>query len=301
MIEPIFDLFEPLERIRVVTPLGIRFWDSARGTQVTDGLSVTARRQGIRHSATRAFRTASGIYAFQGLPGLHDLEYPTQDAVFTQSPPVTARFSVEVYDEQRRFLPVVFSINVPHWGIFPTVMRSSPPGSRLPGFYLFSAPTRPVPSTLAVVRAQLAERGGVSDPPPAAHAVLEVQVPGQRPVYGLADEQGRAAVMSPYPPFAAKIGNASPMMSPPAAIQHRWDVSIRVQYAPQSLVVPLGSKIPELRTILSQPQELIWSTLAVQPGQPIDRLSTELIFGQELIVRTDAEPYLFVGPATSPL
>jgi len=76
-----FEVYAPLERVTIVTALGIRFWDALLDAPVRDGLDVTARPLGQRAGGTVAFRTASGIYAFRGLPGLHDVEYPAGDAL----------------------------------------------------------------------------------------------------------------------------------------------------------------------------------------------------------------------------
>jgi len=297
MTEPNFSIFEPFERITVLTPLGIRFWDLARDVQVSDGLIVAARPEGKSLSATPAFRTASGIYAFHGLPGLHDMEYPTGAPVLDSSPPRTSRFIIEVSDRQRRFLPAVFKVDVPYRGIFPTETVRNNPGSRLPGFYLFSAPTRPGTPSLAVVRTQLVDRFTLNA---AAHAVLGVEVPGNKTWYGLADERGCAAVFFPYPTFTDVPGGSPPTSLPAEVGQQYWAVSIRVQYDSTTLKVPAGSKVPELASIFNQAPGLIWSTLAFQQGQPVTRLSAELIFGQELVVRTDKGPELLISRTASP-
>jgi hypothetical protein len=301
MLEPIFEFIAPLERLTVFTPLGIRFLDPARDAQVTEGLIVTARPQGRRHPVSHAFRTASGIYAFQGLPGLQDVEYPRGTSTFTASPPAITRFVVEVSDTQRRFLPLVFSVDVPSQGIFPTGALSSPLGSRISGFYLFSSPTRLVMPSLALVRAQLEELTETGQRRPAAHALLEVHIPGQPTGYGLADERGCVAVLFPYPAFTGAPGGASPLMSLAAAGPQRWALNISVRYDPPALTVPVGSKIPDLRSICSQAPGVIWSTLVVQPGQTVTQFSAELTFGEELVLRTDDESALLISSAASPL
>jgi hypothetical protein len=301
VLEPIFEFFTPVERLRVFTPLGIRFWDPARDIQVTEDLIVMARPQGRRHVVSHAFRTASGIYAFQGLPGLQEVEYPSGTSALTASPPAITRFVVEVTDAQRRFLPLVFSVDVPSQGIFPTTMLSSPLGSGPSGFYLFSSPTRPVMPSLAVVRAQLEELIEPEQRRPAAHALLEVRIPGQPTAYGLADERGCVAVLFPYPAFIGASSGASPLTSLAAASPQRWVLSISVRYDPPALTVPIGSKLPDLRSICSQAPGVIWSTLVVQPGQTVTQFPAELTFGEELVLRTDDESALLISSAASPL
>lgn len=297
MIEPIFDLFSSVDRADVFTPLGIRFWDAARDAQVSDGLVVTARPEGWPLSAVVAFRTLSGVYAFHGLPGLHRVEYPAGDPSSVESPPSSKRFIIEVFDTQRRFLPVAFSIDVPHCGIYPVDGFGSPSQRRLPGFYLFSAPTRPPTASMAVIRAQLEEADTHKN---AGYAVLAVDVPGNKTWYGLADERGCAAVFFPYPVFSHRSGGSSPVSSPIEVTEQHWDVSIRVQYDPSALRFPARSMLPELRSVLNQPPGALWSTLASRPGQPVTRLSAELMFGQELVLRTDSASVLLISRAVSP-
>jgi hypothetical protein len=300
VVEPLFDFFNPPERVTIFTPLGIRFWDPARETQVTDGLVVTARPQGVSYATTRAFRTASGVYAFQGLPGLRAVEYPTEERDLVQNPPVPARFIIAVIDTQRRFLPAVFGVDVPYLGVFPTETLRSPLGKRPPGFYLFSSPTRPVPSSLAVVRAQLVERVDTTTQRPAAHAVLEITLPNQKRVYGVADERGCVAVLFPYPTFTGVPGISSPPVSPPTVRQQGWEVEIHIRYAPTTLSVPVGSAIPDLRSIFQQSPGVVWSTLANHTEQPVDRLFAELVFGQELVLRSGDSSTLLISPVLSP-
>jgi hypothetical protein len=289
------------ESATICTPLGIRFWDPACDTQVREGLVVRARQQGSAHASPRAFRTLSGIYAFQGLPGLHDFEYPTEDRCSFPAPPGTKRFIIHVVDQQLRFLPVVFGMALPHKGIFPPTNPGSPPGKTLPGLHLFSAPARPTLPTLAVVRAELEDEstGGVG-----AHAILEVEVPGPSPKswYGMADERGSAVVMFPYPTFKGEIGGASPVTSPaaPGGVQHTWDVTIRVRYEPAALAYLTNYEIPELYSICAQAPGVLWSTLGPGNGQPVSHLTAQLTFGQELVMRTDRGPTLLIGSKKSP-
>lgn len=299
MIEHILELSRPLERVTIFTPLGIRFWDPVQDAQVKHGLTVIAYPEGTGHRGTRAFRTLSGIYAFRGLPGLHDVEYP-ESGLPAASPPVTARFVIRVFDERRRFLPVVFSADLPHYGVYPPSPLHSPPGDGLPGFYLFSAPTRPATPSLAEVRAQLVERVDATTRRPAAHAVLEVEVPGDRTWYGVADERGSVAVLFPYPTFTVATGLASPAALPPEAPPQSWSLNVRVRYEPGALVFLKGFEIPELCSVFSQAPGMLWSTAIAQPGQPVSHMVAELMFGQQLVMRTDEGSTLLVSSATSP-
>ncbi|MEI2692782.1 MAG: hypothetical protein V9H69_24885 [Anaerolineae bacterium] len=145
-----------IERQTIFTPLGIRFWDPATDRQIAHGLRVRAWPDGALEPVRGAFRTASGIYAFQGLPGLRAVEYPPANGG-AASPPAAQRFVVAVEDEQRRFLPATLRVDAPFEGIYPTALPASPPGAALPGLYLFSAPWRSA-AGLAAVRADLVRR-----------------------------------------------------------------------------------------------------------------------------------------------
>ncbi len=293
MVEPIFDLGEPLEQVTVFTPLGIRFWDPALDIQVCDGLIVTARPEGLRYPPITAFRTSSGIYAFSGLPGLHEVEYPSAP---DRRPAVAARVLVTVCDGERRFLPAVFSVELPYQGVFPTGGQTSPLGAGPPGFYLFSAPTRPGTPALAVIRAQLTDQASKSA---ASYAVLEIQTPDNQTRYGLADERGCVAVLFPYPAFSGNLNGSSPVASQASMDFQNWPLTIRVRYEPPALQVPPGAQIPELRSIFRQSPGVMWTTTVVQPGQPVSQLAARLIFGQELVVRTEPESALWIGSSAS--
>src|SRR5437773_1580626 len=102
-----------LERTSVFTPLGIRFWDPARNVPVTDDLVVTARPDGAFGRVTPAFRTASGVYAFEGLPGMYTVEHPDVPPEPPAGPPTPQPFLIEVADLQRRFLPILFRVELP--------------------------------------------------------------------------------------------------------------------------------------------------------------------------------------------
>jgi hypothetical protein len=290
-------MLAPPERVTIFTPLGIRFWDAAKDVPVKDGLMVTARSGTAPYSVVSAFRTRSGVYAFQGLPGLRHLEYPDEGGPLALSPPAGKRFLIEVTDTEGRYLPVTFGVDVPYQGIFPSGAPTSPPGNKPPGFYLFSAPTRTVTPELAAVRAQLEDRATQK---PAGHAVLEIQAPGDQTWYGLADERGCIAVLFPYPTFTSPLHGSPPAPSPPEGDGQSWHLNIRVRYSPPVLSLPPGGSLPYLQSILSQAPGSIWSSVAVPYGQPLSWVSAELFFGQELVLRTDARSTLVISAGASP-
>jgi hypothetical protein len=264
-----------LERQTVFTPLGIRFWDPAADAQIGHGLRVRAWPEDAPDQARDAFRTGSGIYAFQGLPGLRAVEYPQQDQ--PASPPIVERFVVSVEDMQRRFLPTVMRVDAPRLGIYPT-SSASPPEGGLPGFYLFSAPWRRA-AGLAAIRADLVRQ---STGEPAAYAVLELEVEDSGAWYGIADERGCVAALFPVPPFQATLGSSPPGPQTPPHEQ-QWQVSVRVLYEPDNLETPAGAEHPDFRTILTQAGGAIWATAS---GAPAATLDVALSYGAELVLRT---------------
>ncbi len=284
------------ERVRVVAPLGIRFWDPALDTQVVDGLNVTAFPERRPEQRLAAYLTHAGIHAFRGLPGLRSMEYPAGDGTVS-SPPPSRRFLIEVADRRYRFLPTLFSVDAPFAGVFPSEAVTASPASRPPGFYLFSTASRAVPSTLATIRAQLAD---AADGGPARHAVLEVHHGGSLLQVGISDERGSVAVFMPYPAFADP-SLAAVRGSPAAEVFHQsWELSFRVRYQPAALAWPAGPT-PELRSVFGQSAASFLVPAGGSSALPVPELDGELVFGRELILRTGADPRLFLGsPSTSP-
>jgi hypothetical protein len=289
MTAPGFERTVALESLRIVTPLGIRFWDPVLNVQISDGLIVSAYPQEDCRQVAAAVRTLSGIYAFHHLPGLQAVEYPGDSVDYAlASPPFARSFIIQVTDEQRRFLPATFSVPAPFQGVFPTGLERT--NARPPGVYLFSAPTRPVTPNLAVVRAQLMVSAGLSVQP-AAHAVLEIQTPRNQLWYGLADEQGSVMVVFPYPVFTAALGGIT--SSPPPLCRQQWSLRIQVRYRPSMLVWPPGSRQPDLSSLFRQPLVDLWRNRLT----PVSQLIVQLGFGEELVLRTEAESILLINPA----
>jgi hypothetical protein len=298
---PIFATLQPLEKVSVYTPLGIRFWDAAADVAVTDSLDVTARPPDRPDLTRTAFRTLSGVYAFRNLPGLLSLEsfdpdLPAGVHPIPASPPESYPFIVEVSDLRGRFVPVTFQVDLPYRGIYPTQPTGdpggSPPGAALPGFLLFSAPSRELSSGLAVVRAQLVERLGPAQTRPASYAVLEVSAPGQPTWIGLADERGTVAVVFPYPRFTTSVGPLSPPVNLVGPRAQSWDITVRARYLPVSQTKPdTVAILPDLGSILTQPAADLWLS-APGPGQA--ELNVQLRFGQPLILQTAGTSELWI-------
>lgn len=298
---PIFATLQPLEKVSVYAPLGIRFWDAAADVAVTDSLDVTARPPNRPALTRAAYRTLSGVYAFRNLPGLRSLEAADPDLPagahpIPASPPESYPFIIEVNDRLGRFVPVTFQVDLPYRGIFPLQPTGdpggSPPGQTLPGFLLFSAPSRALGSALAVVRAQLVERLGPTQTRPAAFAVLEVAAPGQPTWIGLADGRGSVAVVFPYPRFTTSVGPLSPPVNLIGPRAQSWDITVRARYLPAGQTLPdTAASLPDLGSILTQPAADLWPSVS-GPGQA--ELNVQLRFGQPLILQTAGTSELWI-------
>lgn len=169
------------------------------------------------------------------------------------------------------------SVATPGVARFDNFLMESNPTEAVP---LYSAPTRATPGGMAVLRAELwnplanAGEGG-----PAAHALVEATVAGQRTLRGLSDKDGRLAIHFPYPePTGAPDGQGG-TLPPPAYTSQEWGVTLRAFYAPPQGATP---PLPDLAAVLEQPEADLWSDEARSVPLPAQTLR----FGRELIVRT---------------
>lgn len=276
-----------LETVVRFTTLGVRFWDAARETAIGPGLDVIAWPEDQpRARRTRAGLTHSDVYAFHDLPGMRVVEQPQGERA-PDSPPFTRRFVVAVNDGEGRYLPVVFRVDLPYRGIYPTASSASPSNGSPPGFYLFAAPTRPT-AGLAVVRAELVEHATRR---PAAHALIEV-IGTDGTWYGVADARGMVMVAFAYPGFGAAPPSSPPRSPSTAREPQRWPVTARVRYEPAMQQVPPGAALPDLASIFAQAP----ASVRRQDGGPAtDDLAVELEFGRDLLLASTPLNVLLVG------
>lgn len=284
------------DRVTLVAPLGLRFWDAVSETVVGERLMSYAAPADDPRRRVRAFTNPSGIHVLRDLPGLRDFETGSGDARFWADHPPRFEFIIEVEDRTQQFQPFSFRIRLPLRGLL--VWDCAPSGSPskpIAAVPLFSTPSRAVPAGFAVVRAELWDDATGS---PAAWAMLEVALPSGPPVRGLADRDGRVAVIFPYPEPPSEAF-ASPPGSPPHGVglsmfSEVWDIELRAYY----LASRLAPVVPDLCDALLQPEAMLWADAArTQP------LGTQgLQFGRELIVRSagDANGRLLVTPIGSP-
>lgn len=274
------------------TPLGIRFWDSVLDTQVSDNLEVTAVPLIGDSLPTRAFRTPSGVYAFQGLPQLSDIESFNSDGIPPVDESEKKTFIIQVSDILNRFLPVVFSVRLPlsyngvYLSQFSTLQASTPSINSASGFYLFSSPMRSIPPGMAVVRATIVDQNSGQ---PASFALMEVQIADTSfTAYGIAHKNGSIAVIFPYPSVNFPVSTSPQTYSSVMLEQQQWELKIRVKYQPSVLNYPKKSTIPDFKSIIDQS----FGTLCTQWSEiPAERIyetqsSDVLNYGCECIVKT---------------
>jgi hypothetical protein len=268
-----------LENLLIRTPLGVRFWDHGANEPVRDHLNVTAwpREGGL--TPIHAVRNPSGIYAFHGLPGLRDWEYPFDYQEFESSPPISKQYILKIVDLHKWFLNVAAIVEAPQPDdddrIYTTPLSSPADGDK--GFRLFSAPTRPAKSHLAVVRAYLWD---TSQNKQAAYAALKVNIGGTTWT-GIADELGMIAIMFPYPMIMRAL-DVSPPSSRIPFHEQSWDITVRAFYGGTDMTPLPNAELPNLANILKQIQAEIYNTVTSPSGE----LLATLTLGQELVLRT---------------
>ena len=276
---------------RVHTLLGVQCWDAADETLVSDGLLIEAWPEDDPRSVTKAFRTRSGIYAFQGLQGLREAEYPLEEA---SGAIVPAAYVVKVEDLKGRFTPTTVRTTLPATtgGLFQLNCSGSLPEEAVSGVFLFSAPARNVPPGFANVIAQLVE---FDTREPAVGAVMEVQLTDGARWIGISDENGQVAVVFPYPRLNVTLSGSFPEGGMPLH-QHTWDITIQIRYAPEDVERPLGTDVPELCSVLQQSSGRLYNTEA---GGSVASLPALLSFGKETVIRTESTSVLLIESITS--
>jgi hypothetical protein len=239
-----------------------------------DGLTVTAFPEKLPGKRIPAIPNRSGTYTVHAGTGLTEFEGSAGDLRSWSVRPTEVSFLLEVIDAERRFLPCVVPVRVPFRGLFQSPCVS--PAGSFPGIELYSAPARTVPAGLAVARAELRE--AVSRRP-AAWAMLEVRTPDGRGFRGLADDEGRVAVIFPYPePIGFMVGSPSVRVGPPLTEQS-WTISVRARYSALSS----GEILPDLCEVERQSPATLWVDTALTR----ECTAATLQFGRELILRSE--------------
>jgi len=278
----------PLECTRIVTPLGIRFWDLALNLPIVDGLTVNLRLGNSPWPILTATLTASGVYAFFGLPGLRAAEYPDSGGF---GPARTFSYVVTVQDQLGRYLPTVLVYTLDQTGaVLVSGVPDPTPGARLA--YLFSAPTRPAPPGMAAVSAYLIDQTANA---PAAWALVSIQVGSDPESWtGIADDSGSALVLVPFPVAQSLLLGSPPGSGQIGISQETWPITVEVQYSPGLLGYPLAgaqdlqwpwTDTPNLKDALQNQQP---ATIWADPATPEAQFQATLTLGQNLVLRSSA-------------
>jgi hypothetical protein len=285
------------EVVTRVAPLGIRFWDDARGELVRDGLRVTARPEpGGRAVGARV--NGAGVWSCSDLAGLRAASFGRGDATWwaaidAATPPVRRAFVVDVEDTERRFLPVRLRVEPPIQKVYDWApMRpddavpasSGAPRGAVP---LFSSPARRF-AERAALRVELVD---ATTDRAVAGALLEVRLGAALLGRGLSDREGRALVL-----FAPPEPPDSGLGSPPGGLPSdwRWNLDLTVRASPPPDAPPRVA--PMLDDIFAQPTVTALGHLS--PEAPLGPV--ELRAGVELIVRSTDDPRGRLRVRTSP-
>ncbi|EXI67907.1 MAG: hypothetical protein AW08_01511 [Candidatus Accumulibacter adjunctus] len=293
------------DRITRVALFGARFLDTATGAPVAEGLRVSLFPTGRPEARADAFVTRGGMFARERIPGFGTLDFGNGveivpdlgagDKTYWEKAAAADRpYVVEVRDRLNRFLPVSFRTTIPTPGPFGT----GGPGSGLPeARKLFSAPARLAPPSTAVLRAELREPKSADYPDgrPLKHALFIVECGGKPAGTGIADGDGRAAVMFSYP-------EPPPTSRGAARNKFCWPISVKVYHA--RLAAPAAdrpSKLPDIEDLLAQEKDSlrlkVFKSLAPDPVEELDVLKLEL--GQELVLRTSGWSCLFASSSSA--
>ena len=270
-----------IERVARNAPLGLRFRDLATGSDAVGGLWVEVFPRANPRARVRALPNRSGVYAAHALPAAAAAGSPPEAteraweladvepaALWAGAP---RPYRIEVRDPRGRFLPMAFDADLPARGLLAGVAPwLSPPGAAAGGIPLFSAPARPVPEPLAVVRAHLRDAGTRRE---AAWCLLGVSVNGAPRGLGMADERGRVAVLFPYPEPPGRS-----LASPPEPRDGlTWPLELTAYPAAAA-----ATEIPDLAEVL----DALGAPRAVIEPAGGAAAPARLAYRQELTVRT---------------
>ena len=290
--------YQFLESVSRKTLLGIRFWDPALDAQIRDGLRVTLFAIENDSKVSQAFRTRSGVYAFNNIPGMIELETVSNDLEMS-SPQETRPYVLEVEDLKRQFSKATLLIDLPldYNGIFLIDDNAASPNTAPKGFNLYSSINRNAASQFTFVRGELINR---ITQEPASHALIQVQTDDEFSWFGISNEEGKFSVMMPYPFLSVSFGSSPPSSDGVRLFERTWDIELSVMYDPTSHEEIEGSDQPDYSSILSQNQAFVYTESPETDVGEVTALQTELIYGRDLIVKTAGFSELYVSPTGSP-
>ena len=287
----------PLETVSHKALLGIRFWDTATDSQIAEGLLVTLYSEDNSRRKIHARKTRSGVYGFFNIPGMFIQE--TQDQDDLSSPVPIKTFVVEVQDLQQRYTPAAFSVDLPlpYNGIFLVDDDTGSPANSPKGFNLYSSVTRKPAAQFTFLRGDLVDRNTGEA---AAHALVRVENDDGFSWYSVADENGKFAVMLPYPLLNISFGSSPPTSDGVRLFERTWTVNVTVMYEPLSLDELPGTDLPDYSSILSQGQALLYMESPQTDVGEVNELQAELVYGRDLVIKTAGYSELYISATGSP-
>lgn len=293
--------YQILETISRNTLLGIRFWDPALDEQIHFGLNVTLYSVNNHFKKINATCTRSGIYAFNDIPGMIDLETPlTDENAVSASPVEPKQYVLEVHDPKERFVNVALLIDLPlpYKGIFLVDDDSASPANPPRGFNLYSSINRSSASQFTFIRGELINR--ISEKP-AANAVVRIETEDEFRWYGISDNDGKFSVMMPYPFLNISFGSSPPSNEGVRLFQRTWTISINVFYEPLAQLDLTGSELPDYSSVLNQEQAFIYTESPDTDVGEVMEMPAELVYGRDLIAKTEGFSELYIGQTGSPV
>jgi len=289
-----------IESFSLVTPLGLCFHDAATGDRIGDGLSVEVYpvTQNPWKKRTKSVPNRVGVYVLHNAFGLENFPFGIGDADFWQVNTPNTSYIVEVIDELNRFQPFQFTVELPIKGIYQwESIPVSSPSNNLFSIPLYSAPTRLPLAGMSVIRASLFE----TDEKPASFAVLEARFEGILIARGMADREGRIALM-----FPSLSPQNNPIVSPPAQAtrislaDQKWSLDLTLKYQPNSFVSSptntdlFEETLPILNLALGQANGMLWAN-----AEKTEEFTTAVLqFGKELILRSRRADIISPMPAS---
>ncbi len=279
-----------IERLTLVVPLGLRFWDAATRAFVGEGLRVIAYPEHNRSLQLQLLPNRSGVYVLHHAPGLLAFERPPERSS-DSAPLAPRRFVLEVSDERRRYLPFTLEADLPHKGLWRPLCLPvlSPPRPGENAIPLYSLPGRVTPAGQVVLRAELWD---ATNNIPAAWAMVEARAGSAAPARGVADAQGRLTLILPYPEPRFSGLNSPPASTGRQLAQQSWRLQLQAFYSalPPTVARSPGpgpaDDLPDLCQVVAQPPTTLWRNAS--RTRALDEAL--LRFGQELVVKSELPP-----------
>jgi hypothetical protein len=288
-----------LEHVTRVTPLGVRFRDLATNAFVSWGIAAEVYPEGQAEIRRSGLVNRADVFVFNNLPSLREIEFGAGDDAYWAAQTPRYPFVLDVRDNESRYLPFTLSVQLPVRRLLgflvnsplssPLTLQTSSSTQSLP---LFSAPSRPAPDGMGVLRAEVVD---VTTGERAAWAVLEARGPGQPLATGMADEMGRVMLPIPYPkPIVTLASPGSPAMP---LTEQSWPIDFTVRYRRRTPV----PRVPDLADVLTQPAATAWR----DTGATVPLTQIALRFGRDAVIASETapgvpSPRLLITPAVSP-